>query len=89
MRSKLNQMTYSSIMNNDSACTSYIQKNQSTPVVVSSSTPDATADSDSLKIPYVKLQRNTIIDGLAQNYSQEQHSTKITDLTRYKRKRSD
>lgn len=77
IRNKLHQMSYSNIVSNQHAM-----------AAVSSNTSDSKHDADHLKVPYVKLQRNSIIDDMAESYAQDQNSFNIALSTRYSRKRS-
>lgn len=89
IRNKLNQMSYS-----NSRSPSYIHDSPNTSAL--RSVDDTTPDIDHTgKVPFVKLQRNSFIDNLAENYAQEQHinnnnnNTNNNNSTRYKRKRTD
>ncbi|XP_031619366.1 uncharacterized protein LOC116338335 [Contarinia nasturtii] len=88
LRNKLNQMSsYSSIAPNESSCAqAYMQQSQNTSILSS----DAPLDmGHTIKNPYVKLQRNTNIENMAENYAheQQQNTNNNNTSTRYKQKR--
>lgn len=84
IRNKLNQMSHS----NESVCIPSFVSNQHAMSAVSTNTSNALNDADHSKVPYVKLQRSSIIDDMADCYAQDQNNFNIALSTRYNRKRS-
>lgn len=82
IRNKLNQISpYSS----ENVCSPPF----ASPTVPSTEINQMTSDEASkLMFPFVKLQRNSIIDGMAENYAQKQNNVNIPLTSMFKRKRS-
>lgn len=86
------RLAHSNMTNNENHCTPpYIQQNQTTSAMLPSNITDLTQNTDFTKRfhdPYVKLQRSSYIDNMAESYAQEQQNPNFS-ISNYKRKRSD